>query len=817
MNQVQLFRVTIFVSVLCLLVGGYALDVVRGEMQYVRYIASSIMLLLCLGTVYSEWMREKIDWIALLTLSVALYSFCSFVYDTDMEVSGAVSCFALIFVGCLLFRKAAPLIVWCFLSATCLTVVSLMVEHPRMEPVSFIACVAVISVGTAFLVLSQAKSIRERDQSLALSDTVFAQSVDGLLFGHASKGEVLRANKSAETMFGTQDWSVLMQCLRRSVEAHIPDASSRPRLRQLARDGWTADMEIETASGSSFWGNLSLVQLQQTDLLLARVTDMTDAKAREQQLVEARVAAEAAVQTRTQFLANMSHEIRTPMNGVIGMTSLLQNTQLDSEQMSYVNTIRSSGESLLVIINEILDFAKIEADEIELEVFPFDLERCVADAVDVVAPLAAQKDIELTLDLPPEDLGVVASDGARLRQVLVNLLSNAIKFTEEGEVVLQVAVEKPIALDPGSDSASDSGSEPASNQAKACKINFAIIDTGIGIPGKNISGLFEPFTQADASTTRRFGGTGLGLSICKNLVELMGGTLSATSQVGVGSTFSLHISAPWSAAESWVEKGDLKNKRVYAVDDNATNREVLSGLLEWFGMTVEMFAEPASLLAAYQPGVCDFVVTDMSMPDLDGVDLLNKLQQLDAQHPPVLLLTSLDRGDVDWNRFTHVLRKPVRPTDLYNALCDAANPSFEKVEFKPQNHEIEALEGEVVLVAEDNVVNQAVARQILKKLGLRADIASDGAEAVKMLSTQPYKLVFMDVQMPHIDGLEATQLIRGLEDQRQPYIVAMTANALAEDREMCLSAGMNDFVAKPVSVSEVKAALVRALDHGLST
>jgi signal transduction histidine kinase/DNA-binding response OmpR family regulator len=805
MNQVQLFRVTIFVSVLCLLVGGYALDLVRGETQYLRYIASTIMLSLCLGTIHSERMREHIDWVALLTLSVALYSFCSFIYDTNMEVSGAVSCFALIFVGCLLFRKSIPLIVWCGLSAACLTSVSLMVESPRMEPVSFIACIAVISVGTGFLVLSQAKSIRERDQSLALSDTVFAQSADGLLYGRISKGEVLRANRSAELLFGTQDWNVLVACLRRSVLAHIPDASGRPQLRQLAQEGWAADMEIETADGNSFWGNLSLVALdQRSDLLLARVTNMSEAKAREQQLVEAREAAEAAVQTRTQFLANMSHEIRTPMNGVIGMTSLLQNTGLDGEQSSYVNTIRSSGESLLVIINEILDFAKIEADEIELEVFPFDLERCVADAVDVVAPLAAQKDIELTLDLPPEDLGVVASDGARLRQVLVNLLSNAIKFTEVGEVVLQVEVEKQTGVDPTN----------ASNNA--CKINFTIRDTGIGIPGQKLSSLFEPFTQADASTTRRFGGTGLGLSICKNLVELMGGTIGVTSQVNGGSTFSLHILAPWTAAESWTEKGSLQGKRVYAVDDNATNREVLRGLLEWFGMVVEMFSEPALLLEAYQPGVCDFVVTDMSMPELDGVDVLNRLQQLDAQLPPVLLLTSLDRGDVDWNRFTHVLRKPVRPTDLFNALRDAANPSFVKAESKPQNHQIEALEGEVVLVAEDNVVNQAVARQILKKLGLRADIASDGAEAVKMLSAQSYKLVFMDVQMPHIDGLEATQLIRGLEDLRQPYIVAMTANAMAEDREMCLSAGMDDFVAKPVSVSEIKAALVRALDHGLS-
>lgn len=780
-------------------IGGYLLDRQAGVVMSERYLALIFIFALWLATFSSERLRAAIEWVILASATAALVIFCLFLYKRNLDITSTVSCFAMAFVGCLTMRRALPLITWSVLSITGLSVASLMVARPEILPIIFIICVSVIIVGTSALVYFLGQTTIAREQSDVLSDAVFTQSTDGLLCGHISNLGVLRANKSAERLFETQDWTVLVDCIQQSYFAAFKDKNTRPKLRDVVHDVWSAEMEFRTAKGNLFWGNLALVGLKEhSDMVLVRVTDMRANKAREQELEQAKLAAETASQARTHFLANMSHEIRTPMNGVIGMTSLLQNTRLDQEQASYVDTIRSSGESLLVIINEILDFAKIEAEEIELEIVPFDLERCVADSMDVVASLAAQKNIELTLDITPQHLGYVASDGTRLRQVLVNLLSNAIKFTEQGEVTIKVSVQNNVVGEKDVDS----------------QIHFAIIDSGIGIPQQKIAGLFEPFTQADASTTRRFGGTGLGLSICKNLIELMGGQISVTSKLDAGSTFSFYVNAPWTAIESWQELPSLHGKKVFGVDDNSTNRKVLQGLLEWFGMSATLFSHPADLLDAYKPGVCDLIVTDMSMPDMDGVDLLDALGNQHGELVPVVLLTSLDRGDVDWSQFTQVLRKPIRPTDLFNALVRAFDQTYSAPTTISADERIEDLQDEAVLVAEDNVVNQTVARQILKKLGLQADIASDGAEAVRMLCDQKYRMVFMDVQMPNVDGLEATQIIRDIENVPQPYIVAMTANALTEDREACFSAGMNDFVSKPVSIADVKGALLRALASG---
>jgi signal transduction histidine kinase/DNA-binding response OmpR family regulator len=798
MDQVKLYRLVIGIGALALGIGGYFVDEQTGRIAVERYVALSFIFSLWIASFFSEWLRRGVDWVICASASAAVAIFCIFLYEQNLDVTSTVSCFAMVFVGCLTIKKPVPLVTWTVVSIVSLSIASLMVKQPEMLPSIFITCVSTIIIGTSSLVYFLGQSMQAREQSDVLSDAIFTQSADGLLCGHISNLDVIRANKSAERLFETEDWSVLVDCIQQSYFAAFKDEASRPKLRDVVRSVWSAEIEFRTAKGNLFWGNLALVGLKEhSDLVLVRVTDMSATKAREQELEQARLAAESATQARTQFLANMSHEIRTPMNGVIGMTSLLQNTRIDQEQASYVDTIRSSGESLLIIINEILDFAKIEADEVELEVAPFDLEHCITDSIDVVASLAAQKGIELTLDISPEDLGYIAGDGSRLRQVLVNLLSNAIKFTEQGEVTIKVKVAR-----------NASGSKDVPSQ-----IHFEIIDSGIGIPQHKIDTLFEPFTQADASTTRRFGGTGLGLSICKNLINIMGGEISVTSKLDAGSTFSFYINAPWTAAETWHELPRLQGKKVFGVDDNSTNRKVLQGLLEWFGMSATLFSHPSDLLDAYKPGSCDIIITDMSMPDMDGEDLLEALRNQHETLVPVVLLTSLDRGDVDWSQFTQVLRKPIRPTDLFNALLRSFDQNSAPANTYCADEGISELADVAVLVAEDNVVNQTVARQILKKLGLRADIASDGSEAVKMLCDQTYSIVFMDVQMPNVDGLEATQIIRGTEDLVQPYIIAMTANALSEDREACFAAGMDDFVSKPVSITDVKNVLLRALEN----
>ena len=507
--------------------------------------------------------------------------------------------------------------------------------------------------------------------------------------------------------------------------------------------------------------------------------------------------AEKAIVVRTQFLANMSHEIRTPINGVIGMTSLLGGTQLNREQENYVDIIRSSGEALLVIINEILNFAKIDADEIKLESAPFNLEHCVADAIDVVAPLAAAKGLELVLDIVPNAVGTVYADVTRLRQVLINLLANAVKFTAHGEVVLRVRVQP-----------------PAQSQQDAT-IKFEVIDTGIGIAQDNIEKLFEPFTQADASTTRRFGGTGLGLSICKNLVGLMGSSLSVTSVEGEGSNFSFPISTKWEAYD-WPDRERLEGCRVLIIDDNATNLNTLDGMLRPSKIEADLCVRPTDVVKTYQDGIYNFIIIDVGMPDLDGRKLLKNLQDDHPNLPPVILLTSLDCVGFDWTEHERVLRKPVRPTDLFGLM----SKDFEQQADSQEENDFEGhqqFSGTRVLIADDNPVNQVVARQILNKLGVQSDVVSDGTDVLVMLAKNSYRLVFMDLQMPTMDGLEATRVIRRQNVQDPPYIIAMTANATSQDKEQCQLAGMDDFLAKPARIEDFRKVLQRALGDGEAT
>jgi PAS domain S-box-containing protein len=647
---------------------------------------------------------------------------------------------------------------------------------------------------------------------------IFSQSNDAIFLINPEQGTILDVNSKASAMLGYSKTELLQTSISQIHPTEMDLLQSFFKKVLQEGHGWTDQLTCTTKSGNCLLAEISasVMSIADKTSLVALVRDITQRKEAEQALRQAKNAAEQAAKAKSEFLATMSHEIRTPMNGIIGMTGLLLNTELTSQQHQFAETVKKSGEALLTIINDILDFSKIESGKLDFETIDFDLRVAMEDTLDLIAEKAGSANLELVGCVDSPVPTALRGDPGRFRQVLLNLISNAIKFTKEGEVTVRIALLE--------------------ETSEAATIKVRVQDTGIGIDPLAQQSIFQPFQQADNSTTRQFGGTGLGLAICKKFVERMGGTIGVESQVGQGSTFWFTAQLfKQPQAPSVLPNKDLQGLRICCIDDHPVNRQLLEEYTKTWGMSPTSASTPAEALGLIQRAherkePFHIAIIDMEMPGMDGMALAREIK-VNPQLAEIrlLLLSSLgqriDAKEAKAAGFLGYLTKPIRQTVLKHSLETIMGLKTGNLQHSdtPIVTPFSSLESEKtgrypILVVDDHQVNQQLAVLLIERLGYRTDIAANGQEAVEACSTNSYSLVFMDCHMPVMDGYDATKKIREMESMKREAkekdspdplpltpdgtlhvpIIAMTANALSGDREKCLQAGMDDYLPKPI-------------------
>ncbi|WP_455204480.1 response regulator [Kaarinaea lacus] len=632
------------------------------------------------------------------------------------------------------------------------------------------------------------------------------------IFGLDVNGATTFVNPAACKMLGYSSNELAYRTMHKL--AHHSNADGTPHAKENClmyapiTDGAVHRVSDEVfwrKDGSSFPVEYTSTPIKQDGKYIGTVVmfnDISERKTIEQELITAKLGAESASKAKSEFLANMSHEIRTPMNGVLGMLSLLQHTDLNEKQQRYVKTAQGSADLLLTIINDILDFSKIEAGKLKLEIIDFDIQKTVEDVTQIIADQAQRKNLELTCFVETDVPKFVKGDPTRLGQILINLGSNAVKFTEHGEVNIRVSVVE----------------EFLNQYQLRCEVR----DSGIGIPAETQSKLFSAFQQADGSTTRRFGGTGLGLTISKQLVEMMNGEISVSSTPGQGSTFSFNFFMEKSGRSVSDDLEKFADARVLIVDDNSTNRIILEQYMASWNINAESASNATQALdklhrAAAQNTPFTIIILDMQMPNMDGVELARTINSSEQfVHSKLLLLTSMGNiNDIPEDiGISTIISKPIRRTTLFDALISTV------LEETPDDDisdtacaDIQQYSGTALLV-EDNEVNQEIGAELLRQSGLHVHIAADGIEALQQCKQERFDIIFMDCQMPKMDGYEATRQIRTLEhnSNKNRPIVALTAHAMQGDKDKCIAAGMNDYLTKPVVETQLHAILRRWLN-----